>query len=244
MKKLLVLLSLCAFGFNAYPQGKTWSKVIDIGAIGQFRTSWLVNQNVSDASGHQDYVFSFAGGGGVRVQYFGSGSVGFGGEFNYATINQKYEGLNTSVTGNYESQTQLKCYDIPLFIKFGSSNGGYFEVGGQYSIISSANHTTTFALAPNTGDVSSTYKGSYFAPFIGFGGSINLWRETILLNMGMRMAYGVNDVIGVDGLGQDLTEDHAVTYSPVNPVGYSDYKKTNVIYGAISMGLIYSIALE
>lgn len=244
MKKLLTIAAFCALGLNAFSQGKTWDKVIDIGAVGQFRTTWLLNSNISDASGHQDYVMTFGGGGGLRVQYFGAGSVGVGLEFNYATINQKYEGFNTSLTGDYQSSNHLKCLDIPVFVKFGSSNGGYFELGGQYSMITSATHESNLALDPNKGDVSTYFKKSYIAPFFGFGGSFNVWRDKILITTGLRFAYGLTDVVGVDGLGQDMTEDNAVTYSTVNPVGYEEYKKTNPLYGALLLGIVYSIPLE
>lgn len=242
MKKLFTVIALCALGLNAFSQGKTWSKVIDVGAVGQFRTTWLLNSNVSDASGHLDYVMTFGGGGGLRVQYFGAGSFGFGAEFNYATINQKYEGLNTNI-GNYESSTHLKCLDIPVFIKLGSSEGGYFELGAQYSIISSAEHKSTFVGALNEGDVSDNFKSSYIAPFLGFGGSFNMWRNQLLLTTGIRLAYGVTDVVGVDGLGQDLTEGNTLTYSGISP-GYEEYKPTNPLYGALLLGVVYSIPLE
>jgi hypothetical protein len=239
-----------ALGFNAFPQGKTWSKVIDIGVIGHGRLSWLLNSNVSNSAGHVDYVTSTASGAGLRVQYFGAGVLGAGFEVNYATLNQKYKSVNSDAsTGDYESKTTLKALDLPVFIKLGSSEGGYFELGCQFSFINDATHETTYNPIINfgqfrSGDVSDQFEDMYIAPFLGFGGSFNLMNEVLLLTAGLRFTYGVTDLVGVDGLGQPLNEDNSATYSDLNPYGYDEYKPTNPLYGTLMLGLIYSIAIE
>lgn len=244
MKKLLLLAAVCGFALNGFSQGKTWSKVIDIGLMGQVRSSWLVNQNVNDAAGEMDVVASWASGGGLRVQYFGAGSFGAGFEVNYATLTQKYDGNVANAT--YNSSNKLTHIDIPVYGRVGSSEGGYFELGCQFSLLQKAVYETDNALQQSfAANPETSFKDSYIAPFLGFGGAINLYQNQIMISMGLRLAYGVTDVAGMDGLGQDLTEGNTTTYNnPFNPLGYSEYKSTNPVYAAFLLGIVYSIPLE
>jgi len=254
MKKILGIFAFVAFALNAFPQGKTWTRVIDIGVIGQFRSTWLINKNISDAAGHEDYAATFGGGAGLRIQYFGGGPLGGGIELGYGTINQKYKGVNTSSYNipDYESTNHLKCFDIPVFLKLGSSEGGYFEAGCQFSFITGATNETNLNHPPDTdpyytGDVSDKFKSKFIAPFIGFGGSFNLIQEQVLLTVGLRFAYGVSDVVGIDGWGQDLTEGSATYTSVIRKaykISYDNYQPTHPLYGGLMLGIIYSIPVS
>lgn len=244
MKKLILFVAVCLISLNVFSQGKTFSKVLDVGLIGQVRSTWLVNQNVSDVAGEMDYKTSWGSSAGVRVQYFGAGSLGAGFEVNYATIRQDYDG---NVFGSpYSSSNKLTCIDIPVYGRVGSSEGGYFELGCQFSLINGATYEVdNAAIAALATDASSSFSENYIAPFLGFGGAINLWQNQLMISTGLRLSYGVTDVVGNDGLGQDLTEDHPFTYNnALNPNSYSDYKATHPIYAAFLLGVVYSIPLE
>ncbi len=245
MKKLLLLAAVCGLSLSGFSQGKTWSKVIDVGLIGQFRSTWLVNQNVNDVAGEMDYVTSWGNGGGIRVQYFGAGSFGAGFEVAYATLTQKYDGNVAGLA--YNSTNQLTHIDIPVYGRVGSSEGGYFELGCQFSFMQKASYENDNAAINllSSPDPEQSFEDMYIAPFMGFGGAINLWQNQLMITMGLRLAYGVTDVVGLDGLGQDLTEGNSTTYNnPLNGVGYTEYKGTHPIYAALLFGLVYSIPLE
>ncbi len=118
---------------------------MEIHAKGSANSTFLFNNNISDAGRDQDYAagWSFNYGAGVSM-YFGN--IGFGVEGLMGNHRAAYAGTKVSTAGgtststNYTSYVNLKITQIPVFFKLKSDIGGYLEIGPQYNLISEANY--------------------------------------------------------------------------------------------------------
>ena len=112
--------------------------------------------------------------------------------------------------------------------------GGYFEVGPQYNMISSAMfHYVDDATmkTDTTFSVVKKYSSNYTSVVLGFGFKIPLGKSRIGILGGMRLQYSLTDLKGVDGLGRDLS----------NAVLYPKAESTSAATGGFTLGLVYTI---
>ena len=202
------------FGFQLEGQGKS---IIS--------STWLLNNNISDKGDDQEYAPGWGTTYGVGINgYFNS--VGLGVEILGGTHKGAYKG--TILGSDYTSEVQLKQFQIPILLKLRGESGGYFEIGPQFNIISSARYTRD-GLGNETKDVKSNYE-NYTSVVMGFGANIQLSKSIPLgLMMGMRLNYGFTDAKGVDALGFNLN----------NSLLYPTYEKTMAVSAGLQLGLSY-----
>jgi hypothetical protein len=202
------------FGFQLEGQGKS---IIS--------STWLLNNNISDKGDDQEYAPGWGTTYGVGINgYFNS--VGLGVEILGGTHKGAYKG--TILGTDYTSEVQLKQFQIPILLKLRGESGGYFEIGPQFNIISSARYTRD-GLGNETKDVKSNYE-NYTSVVMGFGANIQLSKSIPLgLMMGMRLNYGFTDAKGVDALGFNLN----------NSLLYPTYEKTMAVSAGLQLGLSY-----
>ena len=113
-------------------------------------------------------------------------------------------------------------------MKLRGESGGYFEIGPQFNIISSARYTYD-GMVNSTSDVKSNYE-NYTSVVMGFGANVQLSKSIPLgLMMGMRLNYGFTDAKGVDALGFNLN----------NSLLYPTYEKTMAVSAGLQLGLSY-----
>lgn len=202
---------------------------LDVTGKGQFNSTWLFNQNISDLGEEQDYAAgwgsNFGMGLGLRI-----GVISFCMESNWGHHNGEYAG--TRFGQNYTSKVDLKTVQIPLFIRLQNEGGAYFELGAQYNKIKSASYSREIWLPVIANDVSSYYAKSYTSAFIGFGVHTPIVKSLpISLLFGVRLNYGLKDAKGVDALGNSLD----------NSLLYSTYRKTNSAAAGLNLGITYTI---
>lgn len=199
------------FGFQLEGQGKS---IIS--------STWLFNNNISDKGDQQDYAPGWGTMYGAGINgYFNS--VGLGVELLGGTHKGAYKG--TILGTDYTSEVQLKQFQIPILLKLRGESGGYFEIGPQFNIISSASYTYD-GIINSTKDVKSSYQ-NYTSVVMGFGANVQLSKSIPLgLIMGMRLNYGFADAKGVDALGIDLNN-------------YPTYEKTMAVSAGLQIGLSY-----
>jgi hypothetical protein len=83
----------------------------------------------------------------------------------------------------------------------------------------------------STSDVTGKYN-SYTTAVLGFGSNISLGDSfPLILNVGIRLQYGITDAVGVDALGIDLT----------NTTVYPTYQKSAAASAGLHIGLTYKI---
>ncbi len=192
---------------------------------GMESSTWLLNNNISDKGAEQDYAPGWGTTFGLGINgYFKS--VGLGVELLAGTHKGSYKGV--VLTNEYTSEVQLKQIQIPILLKLRGENGGYFEIGPQFNMISSATYTKD-GFFNNTEDVKSTYQ-NYTSVVMGFGANIQLLKSIPLgLIMGMRLNYGFADAKGVDALGKSLS----------NSIYYPTYEKTMAVSAGLQIGFSY-----
>jgi hypothetical protein len=106
---------------------------------------------------------------------------------------------------------------------------GYTEIGISTNGVRSATYSNSLTTA--TSDVTGKYNG-YTTAVLGFGSKISLGDNfPLILNVGVRLQYGITDAAGVDALGIDLT----------NKVAYPTYQKSSAASAGIHVGLTYRI---
>lgn len=236
MRKIILLTAICSISSVSFADDEK-KNTLEIHAKGSANSTFLFNNNISDAAGDQDYAagWSFNYGAGVSM-YFGN--VGFGVEGLMGNHRAAYAGtFNTTAGGvttatNYSSNVNLKITQIPVFFKLKSETGGYLEIGPQYNMISEANYHYTSDGNQFDSIVTGSYAKTYFSAVIGFGFKIPVAKSNFSILGGARLQYAFSDILGVDALGREFE----------NPFVYKDGpKKTTGATGGLLLGVVYTI---
>ncbi|HVA98661.1 MAG TPA: outer membrane beta-barrel protein [Bacteroidia bacterium] len=199
-----------------------------VGVRGAAASTWLFNQNVSNTGASMDYKAAFGYNYGVDVRMEFNDHVGIMLNVLQGVQSEGYSGkIGLNGNTNYTSTNTLNELDIPVLFRY-KSKGAYLEIGPEYQMINSA----IFSSSLNSGNVdeSNVFATSNIAAVLGFGVDSKL-SDHLYLTAGLRFAYGLTDLKGVDGLGQDLS----------NSFNYPKYYPTNSAYGALEIGLVYKL---
>lgn len=219
MKKVLLSVGLFAMTMTAKAQVLTF----DAGLKGAFSATEMFNNNISDLGATQDYKMSTGSNYGLALNA-NLGNIGLTVEFLPGKFNTGYQGTlgNTAYTSNVE----LSTFSIPILVKFGGQTGGYAEVGISTNGVNKATYSNSLTTA--TSVVTGKYN-SYTTAVLGFGSKISLGDDfPLILNVGVRLQYGITDAAGVDALGADLKD-------------YSPYQKSSAASAGLHVGLTYRI---
>ena len=222
MKRVLLSLGLIAMTMSAKAQVLTF----DAGLKGAFSATEMFNNNISDLGAIQDYKMASGSNYGLALNA-NLGKIGLTVEFLSGKFNTGYQGTlgNTAYTSNVE----LSTFSIPILVKFGGQTGGYTEIGISTNGVRSATYSNSLTTA--TSDVTGKYNG-YTTAVLGFGSKISLGDNfPLILNVGVRLQYGITDAAGVDALGFDLKSTGI----------YPTYQKSSAASAGIHVGLTYRI---
>ena len=222
MKKVLLSVGLFAMTMSAKAQVLSF----DAGLKGAYSATEMFNNNISDLGAIQDYKMSTGSNFGLALNS-NFGKIGVSLEFLTGTFNTGYQGTLGSTA--YTSNVALKTFSIPILVRLGGQTGGYAEVGISTNGVKSATYSNSLTTA--TGDVTGKYN-SYTTAVLGFGSNISLGDSfPLILNVGIRLQYGITDAAGVDALGVDLT----------NATVYPTYQKSAAASAGLHVGLTYKI---
>lgn len=243
MKKILFFVAfaiICQFAF---------SQKFDFGAHGSAVTTWMLNSNVNADGNEQDIEFTIVPHFGIHVGMYFTENFGFETGVSFGKFSQKYIGAEGGTIIN-NARTDLNTMNIPFLIKLGSE--AFFEFGIKYSSIRTATHTNTLSAADQfqynllyggqTGDnidVRGDFSNGFLSFVIGFGGNIEL-TDKLFITAGIRFAYSISDIVGVDAFGNPLNESNTLLYNDV--VGmYDSYKATNPAHAGFRLGLTFRL---
>jgi len=198
----------------------------DAGLKGAFSATEMFNNNISDLGATQDYKMATGSNFGLALNS-NFGKIGLTVEFLSGKFNTGYQGTIGSTA--YTSNVELSTFSIPILVKFGGQTGGYTEIGISTNGVRSATYSNSLTTA--TSDVTGKYNG-YTTAVLGFGSKISLGDNfPLILNVGVRLQYGITDAAGVDALGFDLKSTGI----------YLTYQKSSAASAGIHVGLTYRI---
>ncbi|MEO6882532.1 MAG: hypothetical protein ABI199_00755 [Bacteroidia bacterium] len=221
MKKIF-FLAACTF----IAATSTQAQGFYIGVRGSAASTWLFNTNVSNAGNSLNYKAAFGYDYGLDLRMEFNEHVGILLNVLQGEHVQGYSGqIGTNGSISYTSTNSLNELSIPLLFRY-KSKGAYVEIGPEYQIVNSATYKNS--MNPSAIDVSNYFATSNIAAVLGFGVDSKL-SDHLFLTAGLRFAYGLTDLKGVDGLGQNLSD----------PIAYPKYAPTNSAYGAFVIGLNY-----
>ena len=222
MKKVLLSVGLFAMTLSAKAQDLTF----DAGLKGAYSATEMFNNNISNLGASQDYKMATGSNYGLALNA-NYGKIGLTVEFLSGTFNTGYQGTFGSTA--YTSNVALKTFSVPILVKFGGQTGGYAELGISTNGVKSATYSNSLTTA--TSDVTGKYNG-YTTAVLGFGTKISLSDDLpLMLNVGMRLQYGITDAAGVDAVGVDLT----------NSAIYPTYEKSSAASIGLHVGVTYKI---
>jgi hypothetical protein len=243
MKKyLLFILALSCF--------YTGQAQFEFGAEGGAASCWLTNSNVSNDGGLQKLAPALSYNYGIHLAVDFTDNFGLVGNLLWGNYTQAYNGTFSnagiltdgkiySPNQTYKATTTLKTMDIPLLLRFQTNSYAFAELGIQYSMINGATYTAYY-WSPDgvmSEDVKNDFAHSNIQGLLGFGSNIML-NDSWFIITDFRVSYGFTDIIGVDGLGQNLNSSNSFLYGGPKPY-YSSYQGTHTITGSFSLGIYY-----
>ena len=225
MRKLLTALLMLMITSSGYSQ-----VFFDGGVKGYLSTTWLINERIFN---NPDYVHSpsMGGGFGGKLGLNFNENVQIAVEAIVANFNQKF-----SIAGdnddNWNKLVHISSLDFPFLIRHNKDNGGYFELGPQYSMVK---EVTESYQDGNSLSVSNDFDRSYLSAVVGFGGYMMGW-ENFGICVGFRLAYSFEDIISKGGNGEAGSYKATVTNVPTG-----SYKVTNGFMAGLVIEFNYDL---
>lgn len=228
MKKIAIVLSFFIYSSIVFAQGG-W---IECGLKGGYGVNFLINKNYySDHNFSPKLSFGYMYGGKIGINFNETHSVTvdvtssvFEQKYNYSTLNA--DSLTRSI---YTGGVGFNTLDFLLMYRK-ASDGGYIEIGPQYSMVSKVKLNDGGSSATPVADPSSNMIKSYYAAVFGFGGYL-VGTENFRVTIGFRAAYGLTDLITSAGKQNNF---------PVRNT-YPAYKPTNPLTGMMVLEMNYDI---
>lgn len=229
---------LCIALFSQVAPTSQRTNLFEIQAKGLGNSTWLMNKNISDQGALQDYAMAWGFNYGLGFSaYFGK--VGFGADYllgNHmggytCTLEIKDSSGVVLSTKTFKSSIDLKVTQIPFLFKVRDDKDGYFELGPQYNIISSATYRQNASGSKVDTVVTSSFSDSYFSAVLGFGFKIKFGNTPLALLAGFRFQYSLSDLKGVDALG--INFNNALVYPKPNT--------TSAATAGVVLGLVFAI---
>jgi hypothetical protein len=225
MKKITAVLSLFLLSQAIHAQG--W---FEVGAKGGYGVNFLVNKNFySDHYFSPKLSFGYMYGGKIGINFNDSHAITI--DVTSSVFEQKYNYslLNADSTRTiYARSMGFSTLDFILLYRK-ASDGGYIEIGPQYSMLSKAKWSDGANKLQNT-DVSGNLVKSYYAAVFGFGGYL-AGTENFRVTIGFRATYALNDIISSTG---KLNNFPSLTK-------YDTYKPSNPLTGQLILELNYDV---
>jgi hypothetical protein len=229
-------MSILATASYAWRAGDGDKKnTLEIQGKGSANSTFLFNNNISDAGDDQNYAAGWGFNYGLGVSmYFGN--VGFGVEGLMGNHRGAYAGDIKKVAGitEYTSNVNLEVIQIPVLFKLKSDIGAYLEVGPQYNTISKATYQyfESGLTKDSIIDVSSDYAKTYFSAVLGVGFNIPVAKSNFSVLAGLRLQYSFTDIEGVDAVGRSFDN---------NPLLYTDPQSTSAASAGLMLGVVYTL---
>ena len=253
--------------------GSMWAQegAIRIGAVLLPQSTWLLNQDDSDAGPELDYESTWGFAGGVSASYNFTDYLGVGLDVLYSDQGQKYRGTQSGTT--YTAKATLNYLKLPLLFRFNTDPNSVvqfnaflgpqfsfllsykdrfeddvpllrtnIEVSGKEMIITTGNTPTGEELT------APIYKSFLPGAVLGFGIGIKP-TDALLISLHIRADYAFGDAENKDAK-IDHTHHGGVGQDPFwsNKPKYGDpapagytRPKTTALTGGLQLGVYYTI---
>jgi hypothetical protein len=237
MKKALIILfaaalALPVFATNPkYLRKKGSQQWIVLGARANVANTWLLNKNMMNDKSLK-YKPSFGGSGGIMLGLHLTEVFAIEGECLYSVYNQK---LASNDSISWTSKTSLAYIEIPVMLRFDFENFKYLELGVKFGILNSAKYSASFPDFPQGDVTNEDVKKAYDKnTSIVFGWGTGVWGNGgLLISMGVRLGYGISDIISDEGgRGDDYYLGDGTKKS---------YQKTNTASAALHLNIDFDL---
>lgn len=213
MKKILLIIILICLSHYLYSQG--W---INASVKGGYGVSFLFNKNITnDRNVSPELSYGNLIGGKIAYNFNEYHELGV--EVLVSEHNQNYMIQPDSLS--FDKSILFSTLDIPLLYRH-HSEGGYFEIGPQFSKITKASESISVNSSNN--DITKNLVPNYISAVIGFGANF-IGSDIFSLIIGFRFIYGLSDIISEDG-GKTQTTSYPLNDS-FYEAEYTSYKQTN-----------------
>lgn len=182
MKNLsvLILATLPLVGFSQQTAGlKLGAKLVPM-------TTWMINQQDSDAGPEFDYQKTWSFAIGAEADYFFSESFGLGLELLYGTTAQKFDVFDSLVYTK-----RLTYLKVPLLINLASNGDGAVNFLGQFGPQVNLRMNSSLDSAGTAIPDSTAYSSATFGVDLFLGLTFNLGVADIVT--GLRLDYAFTD---------------------------------------------------
>ncbi|OFX69453.1 MAG: hypothetical protein A2X12_11640 [Bacteroidetes bacterium GWE2_29_8] len=167
----------------------------------------LRNKEVDNNIVEQKYTPSFGDNYGFVLNYYFTENFGLQTEVLYNSINQKYKGKFN--LNEFKSIVEVNTIDVPLMFTIGKVF--YLEVGAVLNYVFDASFQETLS-ETNSKNINDKFKQMNWGIVSGFG--FNLYvTKSVILNLGLRGNYSMDDYKGVNAIGQDIINNKTTSYS-------------------------------
>lgn len=204
---------------------------IVIGARGGPQATWLFNKNMIDDDAIK-YKFSGGGYGGLMLGLHLTEMVAINGECLISSYSRKI--ASNIDTISWTSKVNLTYLEFPVLLHLDFEGFKYMELGVKFGNLKSARVTIDPDPTGFSGDRKQDYSKSNTALVFGWG--TGLWGSGgLLLSTGVRITYGLGDIISDEGGRGD---QYVTITDPSNP---KSYQKTNIITAAFHLSLDFDL---
>jgi len=166
---------------------------VDIGVKGGYGVNFWYNQDFLDNGDMNNRMrggYTFGGKLGFNFSLRSELTIDVG-------VSQFNQGFAYDVAiSNYEKEIQLNTTDFMLLYRL-NSEGRYFEIGPQYSLLKSATETDANPDMAG-GNISDMLADNYTGIVLGFG-SYMMGTDNFGVILGFRIRYGISDLLSEDG---------------------------------------------
>jgi len=186
MRKILTIIGVIITSNLGFAQG-----FIDVGVKGYFATTWLLQETILN---DQDYIheISLGAGPGFKLGINFNENISLVGEVMYFEFNQKYAINEGDLT--WHKHIKMTSIDLPILFRTNNSNGSYFEIGAQYSMMQKISENNRMGNI----DAYDNFNQHHWAAVLSFGGYMMGW-ENFGISMGFRFAYSFDDIVTDQG---------------------------------------------
>ena len=208
--------------------GQQW---IVLGARANVANTWLLNKNVMNDSRYK-YKPSVGGCGGIMLGLHLTEVFAIEGECLFSAYSQR---MASGDTLKWTSKTNLAYIDIPVMLRFDFENFKYLELGIKFGILNSAKYTYNNEDFPAFNQSNVDIKKSYDKnTSLVFGWGTGIWGDGgLLISLGVRLGYGLSDIISTDGgRGNDYILGDGTKKS---------YTKTNTATAALHLNIDFDL---
>ncbi len=247
MKKRLPIYILTLLCFTTTAQNVRyggWNEQIVVGANASLNSTWIFNSAVQSLDeGVSDQVFSFGYSVGGSFAFRFNQLIAVGLDLQYFSANQDYDGSLQTQGQFWESNVNLNGLNLPIYAKIMGKSGVFVEIGWQFGFILGSRYSrfsNVGGTIHDNIDVSEHFGSVVLSPHLGFGFDFMVTDE-LMITFGIRGNYGVNDIKGVDGLGNPV-EKYPNTTGGNPPLSPADTQPgpSNLFSAGLFLGARYA----